>query len=273
MLHLSVLSHSSLLLPLLLLLSSMLLFSSSLKLPPSPAHLSTSSTRLFSTPWSSSPLLSLPPHAHLLLSSLLPTLLPTDAVIDATAGNGSDSHFLASSLSSLPSPPLLVCIDVQEEAVKKTSKRLATVAFQNVEVHHRSHYPLDPPPGRTLALALYNLGYLPNSSPSPSSPRVATDTDLSIPSMIEALAAIRVGGLVLATSYPNSNLPEHLAVLDLSATLGSLSNKSPRPHSPTTAAVRRHVQAVDKEKGFRVFETRGVGRVDSPVMTTFTRIK
>jgi len=84
------------------------------------------STRLFSF-YSSSPLISLPPLTHTLINSVVPTLTPHDLVMDCTAGNGSDSAFLAAQIATTHAAnerPRLLCVDVQAKAVEKTRKRV-----------------------------------------------------------------------------------------------------------------------------------------------------
>jgi hypothetical protein len=242
------------------LLSAPILSASLAPLSSSSALSSTSTPPSF---YASSPLTSLPPLAHVLMSSLLPSLAPGDCVVDATAGNGSDSHFLASEiLRAFPDPtpkPTLLCLDVQAAAVDKTKRRLEPFPFADVQL--RSHSPLLPPTP-SLALAVYNLGYLPNHKPNPDEARVATQTASSLSSLAEALDALSPDGAVFVTSYPASNADEHAKVMGLADSVARLSSRSPVP-----------VPGVGEGKAFRVFHHEPAGRESSPVLTTLTRIK
>eukprot|EP00518_Triparma_eleuthera_P005787 CAMPEP_0182463244 /NCGR_PEP_ID=MMETSP1319-20130603/7228_1 /TAXON_ID=172717 /ORGANISM="Bolidomonas pacifica, Strain RCC208" /LENGTH=252 /DNA_ID=CAMNT_0024662759 /DNA_START=146 /DNA_END=901 /DNA_ORIENTATION=+ len=222
-----------------------------------------SSSRLLSSPssdytsswYSSSPLVSLPPLSHLLMKSAIdavyadissssssssppPPPLPQTSsylrplVIDATAGNGSDSAFLASHLSTLP-PPVpfdLLSIDVQPAATAKVSARLSKFSSHlTYSVEERSHDPLlqaPHDPSTPIALAVYNLGYLPNAPhPGPASSRVQTQTSTTLRSVSSSCRSLMLHGTTIVTSYPSSNPEEHESVLALADGLARLSSK------------------------------------------------
>ncbi len=90
------------------------------------------------------------------------TLSPGDFAVDGTAGNGHDTLFLAQLVG--PGGHVDAC-DIQAPAIAATAQRLAAAGCHNVTLYHASHARLDQlvPPQRQgrIALAMFNLGYLP----------------------------------------------------------------------------------------------------------------
>jgi len=118
-----------------------------------------------------------------------------DWAVDATVGNGHDTLFLAESVG--PSGRVFG-FDVQEAALNAAAERVR--AFGTVELFHSGHeHMLDqlPPeaPGR-LAAVMFNLGYLPGSDKT-----VTTQTDTALAGLEQALACLKVGGLVTLVLY------------------------------------------------------------------------
>ena len=145
-----------------------------------------------------------------------------DSAIDATAGNGHDSVVLARMLFLDGESPAdsttqsrLVSVDIQEEACANTRRELEKVLPEEimncenvVKVVHGSHSPLPlPDVADSLALVVYNLGYLPNSSKE-----YYTQTHSTLASLTCAIQAIRIGGLLSVMTYPRSNRQEDWAV-------------------------------------------------------------
>lgn len=97
---------------------------------------------------------------------LRPHLIPGGTALDATAGNGHDTAFLARHLG--PEGRVYAC-DIQPAALEQTRKRLAAEGLADrVECHARCHASLAawlPPSihGRILATT-FNLGYLPSGN-------------------------------------------------------------------------------------------------------------
>ncbi|MFP4130975.1 MAG: class I SAM-dependent methyltransferase [Thiohalospira sp.] len=111
-------------------------------------------------------------HVHQRLGALL---VPGAPGLDATAGAGHDTLFLARALA--PGP--VHALDIQPAALERTRARLAAAdAGENVTLHHASHSE----PDRVLpaalrgrfAVALFNLGYLPGRPDGPTTEPVAT---------------------------------------------------------------------------------------------------
>lgn len=123
---------------------------------------------------------------------------PGELVIDATAGNGHDTCFLADTVGR---DGRVVAFDVQSDALQRTSARLDDVGYQNVTLHQRSHAEMqDALPESfhgSVAAVMFNLGYLPGGDHA-----VTTETKSSIAALRIALELVRSGGIVTVLAYP-----------------------------------------------------------------------
>ena len=148
-------------------------------------------------------------------------LLPGDLALDATTGNGHDTHFLA----QLIAPDGRVFgFDVQPAAIVATRLLLqhSGVPEACYELIQGSHATLAEhlPPlacGR-LAAAVFNLGYLPGGDKS-----VITRADTTLPAVRAALDWLRPGGLLLLVLYPGhpGGAEEAQALRDFASSLPS----------------------------------------------------
>lgn len=187
---------------------------------------------------------------HLMLThTLLQQILkPGDTVIDATAGNGHDSSYIAPRVLTV-STGSLICMDVQERALENTNLKLMTsllnlyspadVKFimenrvQLILQNHRSFpkFLAD----ASVAAIVYNLGYLPGSDKT-----VRTKSDDTIESLVNATKLLKVGGIITVCAYRghHGGLEETNAVHEyfssLDASLWSVFSHYPlnRPISP-----------------------------------------
>lgn len=123
---------------------------------------------------------------------------PGDSVIDATAGNGHDTCFLAEAVGK---NGRVVAFDVQNDALQRTSARLDDVGYQNVTLHQRSHAEIKDAVPEFLhgcvAAVMFNLGYLPGGDHE-----VTTSTESSLTAITVALRLVRSGGIVTVLAYP-----------------------------------------------------------------------
>lgn len=133
--------------------------------------------------------------AHLLMED---RVRPGDAVIDATAGNGHDTLFLA----RLVGPEGRVwAFDVQEAAVMESRRRLSDAGITNSTVIHaghetmREHVPVEWH-GQLNAI-MFNLGYLPGSDKS-----IITHTETTLQAISSALELLAPRGLLTIAVYP-----------------------------------------------------------------------
>ncbi|MFT9847645.1 tRNA (mnm(5)s(2)U34)-methyltransferase [Aneurinibacillus sp. REN35] len=116
-----------------------------------------------------------------------------DIVVDATAGNGHDTLFLAELVGDMGQ---VHAYDVQIDAIKTTGERLMTQGYENrVTLHHDSHTAIRELDD-ALQAVIFNLGYLPGSDKT-----VITKADDTIAAVEEALLHLRSGGIVVLVVY------------------------------------------------------------------------
>ncbi len=137
-------------------------------------------------------------HIHLAHLIWKDFLKPGMTVVDATAGNGNDTLFLARCVLT-PNSGHVHAFDIQEEAINKTKERLEKnlepSLLKRIALHKASHekFPDDLKP----SLIVYNLGYLPRGDASKT-----TLTNTTIISCNHALEILTPGGLLSITTYP-----------------------------------------------------------------------
>jgi SAM-dependent methyltransferase len=170
-----------------------------------------------------------------------------DLAIDATAGNGHDTRYLAEKVGA---GGRVVAIDIQEAAIASTRTRLQAAGLADrVELVHAGHGAqlaarLKTDAGEVAAV-LFNLGYLPGGDHSITTG--AADTQGALQS---ARALLRPGGLLCVTAYcGHPGGPEEAAAVEAwmlrSAEQGD-SVKQHRPeatnHPPVLWVLRRGVE-------------------------------
>lgn len=188
-------------------------------------------------------MVSLTEQAHQLIAEVV---RPGDVVIDATAGNGHDTLFLARLVGE---QGRVFAFDVQPEAIRATAARLEDAGINNVTLLQQDHAGLQDArvlPVRyrgQITAAMFNLGYLPGGDKG-----VTTRISSTIPAVITALAVLRQGGILTLIAYPGH--PGGLAEMrQVAAVLSSLppdryrvepENKAaPSPKGPRLFVVRR----------------------------------
>lgn len=134
---------------------------------------------------------------HLLLRQ---AVQPGDWCLDATAGNGHDTLFLA----RLAGPQGKVfAFDIQPQAIEATRRLLAENQIPPgichlVQADHAAmaeHLPAEAA-GRCSAV-VFNLGYLPGSDKS-----LTTAAGSTLPALTSSLGFLKPGGLLLVVLYP-----------------------------------------------------------------------
>ena len=121
-----------------------------------------------------------------------------DIAVDATAGNGHDTVFLAARVGERGR---VFAFDVQPAAIAATEAKLAEAGLRNATVFQKSHADLEavlPPdfPGRVGAV-MFNLGYLPGGDHA-----VVTETDSTLAAIDAANRVLRTGGVLTVVAYP-----------------------------------------------------------------------
>ncbi len=130
--------------------------------------------------------------AHRLLAEVI---LPGDAVMDATAGNGHDTLFLAGLVGE---SGRVDAFDVQEAAIASARARLEDAGLSAwVGFHCESHALIGNHAEKgTVAAVMFNLGYLPGADHA-----VATGED-TLDALEMAARLLKVGGALSVVCYP-----------------------------------------------------------------------
>jgi predicted methyltransferase len=125
-------------------------------------------------------------------------LRPGDVVIDATAGNGHDTLFLADSVGPLGK---VYAIDIQPQAIERLRETLAKSGLlDRVELVIADHANLEqivaPKLHEAISCAMFNLGYLPHSDKS-----ITTNRTSTLAAIQGAFNLLKPGGLVTVIAY------------------------------------------------------------------------
>ncbi|CAN5305364.1 class I SAM-dependent methyltransferase [soil metagenome] len=134
-------------------------------------------------------------HFEIAHDILRETTGPGDIAIDATAGNGHDSFFLA----KLVGPTGHVfAFDIQAGAIAKTRERIA--GLSNVTLFQRSHdelFDLIPASHHGhVAAIIFNLGYQPGGDPG-----ITTRFDTTITALTFAFLLLKPQGVLCVITY------------------------------------------------------------------------
>ena len=129
---------------------------------------------------------------------LLRHLAPGDLVIDATAGNGHDTLFLARTVA--PSGRVYV-FDIQPRALLQTRARLEEDGLADLaDLFHAGHETMrELLPGEVhgrISAVVFNLGYLPGSDK-----RTTTLTDTTLQALQQSADLLAPGGLLSVLAY------------------------------------------------------------------------
>lgn len=135
-----------------------------------------------------------PPRPTALAHEILrPIILPGDRVIDATAGNGHDTVFLAECVG--PKGKVLA-FDVQLEALDSARSRVAGAGW--VEFFHTSHGTMgEHAAAGTVAVVMFNLGYLPGQDHA-----ITTESNETVAALAVAARLLKPGGVLSVICYP-----------------------------------------------------------------------
>ena len=116
-----------------------------------------------------------------------------DKVVDATAGRGYDTAFLAELVGEEGE---VTAFDIQKEAIDSTNALLAQRGLK-ARTYLDSHANMDSyVEVGSLSAVVFNLGYLPKGDHS-----VYTHADSTITAITKALALLKSGGIVCVSVY------------------------------------------------------------------------
>jgi len=164
---------------------------------------------------------------------------PGDLCIDATAGNGHDTAYLARLTGDSGT---VLAFDIQKTALENTRKRLCDAdLLSRVQLIHETHEHLAfyADPG-TVSCIVFNLGYLPGGDHA-----LATNPDTTLPAIQNGLSLLKKNGLMALCIYQggDTGFEEHdrviafLRALDPRQYLVILSSYLNRPNTPPDLAL------------------------------------
>lgn len=155
-----------------------------------------------------------------------------DLAIDATAGNGHDTCYLADKVGP---NGRVIAIDIQEDALTETRLRIDAAGFgarvQLVLADHTAYLnTLAKTESDGAAAVLFNLGYLPGGDKS-----IKTVAGSTAPALASALHLLRPGGLLCVTAYQgHPDGPEEAATVEAWMQARAALDDSIEKHMPTS---------------------------------------
>ncbi|MDP3851949.1 MAG: class I SAM-dependent methyltransferase [Luteolibacter sp.] len=119
-----------------------------------------------------------------------------DLVIDATAGNGYDTVFLAGCVGE---SGRVIAFDVQEAAIRSARSRVVAAGLDSrVDFHHASHAGMAAhAAAESVSVVMFNLGYLPGEDHG-----LTTQAWETLTAMEEAASLLKPGGVLSVVCYP-----------------------------------------------------------------------
>ena len=138
-----------------------------------------------------------PPRPTALAREILqPVIRPGDLVIDATAGNGHDTVFLAECVGMSGK---VLAFDVQEAALVSARLRVEAAGFAGrVGFLRESHGKMDTRAAEgSVAVVMFNLGYLPGESHG-----LTTESAETLAALEVAARLLKPGGVLSVVCYP-----------------------------------------------------------------------
>jgi predicted methyltransferase len=131
------------------------------------------------------------PFAKELLTSVVE---PGDLVVDATAGNGFDTLFLAELVGEAGH---VYAFDVQPEAIKSTEEKLVEAnLLSRATLILDGHENVSNYVHKEVSAAIFNLGYLPGSTHE-----IVTQGNSTIQAIESLLKQLKIGGLIVLVVY------------------------------------------------------------------------
>lgn len=130
------------------------------------------------------------PYAKYLLGE---TVVAGETVVDATAGNGNDTLFLAEQVGD---EGHVFAFDIQQAALDSTAERLGELN-KRVSLILDSHDNVEQYTEGPIGGAIFNLGYLPNSDDL----SIVTKPDTTIRAIHTLLSMLKKGGIIAISVY------------------------------------------------------------------------
>lgn len=156
----------------------------------------------------------------LLRTLILSHLSPGESAVDATAGKGRDTLWLAQIVGA---GGKVHAFDIQEEALAETARRLAQVGLTDrVVLYMADHARMTDYIKEKVQLVMFNLGYLPGSDH-----KITTLPESTVTALGGALSILRPGGILAITVYRG----HPGAVTEAQAVEGFLNGLEPKQYS------------------------------------------
>ncbi len=132
-----------------------------------------------------------------------------DIAIDATAGNGHDSLFLARQIAPAG---LLYCFDIQSTAINATHNRLFAADLRHVALliqhsHAQMAEHIAPEHHGKIKAIMFNLGYLPHGDKT-----IITQPDSTLLALNVAAELLAPAGILTILAYPGHPGGENEAI-------------------------------------------------------------
>lgn len=170
-------------------------------------------------------------HAHQVVRD---TVRDGETVVDATAGNGYDTLFLANTVGS---EGRVVAFDIQKQAISSSRSRLESADLADrVSFHCESHARLGDRVLPGVAAIMFNLGYLPGGDHE-----LITRTGETLVALDAAYGLLREGGVLTVVCYPGhqGGDSEAKAVVEWSKKYDAEVHPQAREGAPFLVVVRR----------------------------------
>ncbi len=167
-----------------------------------------------------------------------------DIVVDATAGRGNDTVFLASLVGE---KGMVYSFDIQEEAVLSTKALVEEKGYADrVSVIHDSHANMKEHLPEKIDAAVFNFGYLPGGDHN-----LQTKAESSIAAIDTALSLLKKDGIISLVIYYGGDsgfseknaLMEYLKEIDFKKTTVLVNDFLNRPNCPPIAVhIMKHCE-------------------------------
>lgn len=129
---------------------------------------------------------------------LLPKVACACCIVDATAGNGKDTLFLA---ENSPENGIVYAFDIQKNAIATSRKRLMEHQLADkVQLILDSHVNTRSYIDRPIDVAMFNLGYLPGECHA-----TMTMADSTVRALTDIVSQLSDGGIISVVTYPGHN--------------------------------------------------------------------
>ena len=149
---------------------------------------------------------------NLVQQSILSALARAKVIVDATAGNGNDTLFLA---ENSPEQAKIYAFDIQQAALEHTRAKTAAYASR-IEYILASHAEIAKQVPGSIDAAMFNLGYLPGEEH-----KVTTVKESTRMAVEQVLNKLSINGVCIIVAYPGHEAGAQEAMM-LEELLGNL---------------------------------------------------